>query len=86
MTGYEDDNIIISDSKLRSLLPPQLKKNSARYKVMCGCEFCIYAQNIYSSLLSWRDRYLKKWKIKEKILKTDGLVKKQIAYMKNMKI
>ena len=48
----EDDNIIISDSKLRSLLPPQLKKNSARYKVMCGCECCIYAQNIYSSLLS----------------------------------
>ena len=23
--GYEDDNIIISDSTLRSLLPPQLK-------------------------------------------------------------
>ena len=34
---YEDDNIIISDSTLRSLFPPQLKKMSARYKVMCGC-------------------------------------------------
>ena len=41
---YEDDNIIISDSTLRSLLPPQLKQISARYKVMCGCECCIYAK------------------------------------------
>ena len=54
----EDDNIIISDSTLRSLLPPQLKQMSARYKVMCGCECCISAKSIISSLLSWRDRYL----------------------------
>ena len=33
---YEDDNIIISDSTLRSLFPPQFKKNSSRYRVMCG--------------------------------------------------
>ena len=44
----EDDNIIISDSTLRSLLPPQLKKMSARYKVMCGCECCIYDKSIHS--------------------------------------
>ena len=35
---YEDDNIIFSDSTLRSLLPPQFKQISARYKVMCGYE------------------------------------------------
>ena len=34
----EDGKIIISYSTLRSLLPPQLKQMSARYKVMCGCE------------------------------------------------
>ena len=33
----EDDKIIISNSTLRSLLPPQLKQMSARYKIMCGC-------------------------------------------------
>ena len=33
----EDVNIIISDYTLCSLLPPQLKQMSARYKVMCGC-------------------------------------------------
>ena len=32
----EDDNIIISDYTLHSLLPPQLKQMSARYKIMCG--------------------------------------------------
>ena len=55
----DDYNIIISDSTLRSLLSPQLKQMSARYKVMCGCECCISAKIIHSSLLSWRDRYLK---------------------------
>ena len=58
----EDGKIIISDSTLRSLLPPQLKQMSARYKIMCGCECCISAKSIHSSFLSWRDRYLKKLK------------------------
>ena len=35
---------------------------SARYKIMCGCECFISAKSIHSSLLSWRDRYLKKLK------------------------
>ena len=56
----EDDNIIISDSTVRSLLPPQLKQMSASYKIICGCECCISAKSIHSSLLSWRDRHLKK--------------------------
>ena len=34
----EDGKIIISEYILRSLLPPQLKQISARYKIMCGCE------------------------------------------------
>ena len=60
----EDDDIIISDSKLRSLFPPQLKHMSSLYKVMCGCEYCISAKCIHSSLIYWRDRYLKKLKDK----------------------
>ena len=55
----EYGKIIISDSTLRSLLPPQLKQVSARYKIMCGCECCISAKIIHSSFLSWRDMYLK---------------------------
>ena len=53
---------------------------------MCGCECCIYTKSIHSSLLSWRDRYFKNSNIKAKILKTEGLVKNQITYMKHIKI
>ena len=38
----ENGKIIISDSTLRSLLTPQLKQVSAPYKIMCGCECCIF--------------------------------------------
>ena len=48
----EDGKIIISYSILLSLLPPQLKQMSARYKIMCGYECCISAKSIHSSLLS----------------------------------
>ena len=54
---YENDNILISDSKLHSLFPPQFKKMPSRYKVMCGCECCIYAKIMHSLLISWCDTY-----------------------------
>ena len=58
----EDGKIIISDSTLCLLLPPQLKQMSACYNIMCDCEYCISAKSIHSSLLSWCDMYLKKLK------------------------
>ena len=59
-----ENNIIISDYTLLSLLQPQLKNISSRYKVMCGCECFISEKSIHSSLLSWRDWHLKKLKDK----------------------
>ena len=47
-TRDEYDNIIISDSKFHSMLPPQLKQMTAQYKVMCGCECCISAKSKHS--------------------------------------
>ena len=82
----EDGKIIISDSTLRSLLPPQLKQMSARYKIMYGCECCISAKSIYSSFLSWRDKYLKNSRIKAKMLKVEGMVRKHITYIQHIKI
>ena len=32
---------------------------TSRYKVMCGCDFCISSKIIHSSLLTWKDRCLK---------------------------
>ena len=66
---------------------PNYKNISSRYKFMCGCECCISAKNINSSLLSCCDRYLEKnARIKSKILKIEGPVKKQTAYMKHIKL
>ena len=48
----EDGKIIISDSTLCALLLPQLKQISARYNIMCGCECCIFAKSIHSSMIS----------------------------------
>ena len=44
---YEDNNIIISDSTLQKILPPQLKNMTSRYRVMCGCECCISAKGMH---------------------------------------
>ena len=46
-TRDEENNSIINDSTLRSLLPPQLK-NSSICNVMCGYECCISAKSIHS--------------------------------------
>ena len=54
-----DNNIIISDFTLYSIIPPNLNKMSARYNIMCGCECCICAKLMHSSLLTRRDRRLK---------------------------
>ena len=57
---YADNNIIISDSTPRSILPPQLNNMYSQYKFVCGCDCCISDKSIHSSLLSWCDRYLRK--------------------------
>ena len=33
-----------------------------QYKVMCGCEYCIYSKSMHFPLLTWRDCYLKQLK------------------------
>ena len=61
--GIDTDNsIIIIDTTLRTIIPPQIKKMSACYKVMCGCKCCISTKIMHSSLLSLRDSYFKKLK------------------------
>ena len=46
---YKEDNIILSDSTLRNILPPKLNNMNSQYKVICGCECCIYAKSIFLS-------------------------------------
>ena len=56
---YADNDIVISDSTIHNTLSPQLKKMSARYKVMCGCECCISVKSMHYYLVKWRDNHLK---------------------------
>ena len=53
------NHIIISDSTLRNILPPQLKNMTPQYKVICGCDCCISSKVMNSSLLTWRNYRLK---------------------------
>ena len=59
---YADNNKIISDSTLCHIVPTQLNKMSALYKVMCVCGCCISSKIMNWYLLSWQDNYLKKLK------------------------
>ena len=43
--GYADNNIIIRDYTLRSILPPQLNKMYVWYNAVCGCE-CEYVPTV----------------------------------------
>ena len=52
---------------------------------MCGYECFISTKCIHSSLISWRDRYLKNLSIKYKMLKTEGLGEKKIYIYKTYK-
>ena len=53
----EDNNIIIRDPTLQNIIPPQLKNMTYQYKVMCGCECCIYAKIVHSSLSLWHEHF-----------------------------
>jgi hypothetical protein len=46
--------LIIPDTALRSLLPPQLKRMSTKYKAMCGCELCTIMGQFQASLNAYR--------------------------------
>ena len=63
---YAENNIIISDSNLRNILPPQLNKTTYRYKVMCDCECCTSPKSMNYYLLTWRNYRLKQLKYRSR--------------------
>ena len=48
----KENNIIISDSILRNILPPQLKNMTSRYKIMFGCKYCMSDKSMHLLFLS----------------------------------
>jgi hypothetical protein len=46
---YCAGKLLISDTKMREMLPAHLRMMSDRYKIMCGCETCIQMHNVHQS-------------------------------------
>ena len=55
----ETYDVIISDTMLRSLAPPQLYPMTDNHKMMCGCAICKTSKYVQESLYAWRRKQLK---------------------------
>ena len=55
----KNNSIIICDSVLCYIIPPELKKIYLNQKVMCVGEVCISANIMYPYLIFWRKKHLK---------------------------
>jgi hypothetical protein len=51
-----EGKVLISDTALRYLLPPQLRRMTESHKQMCGCEVCLCIRSLHSTLIGYRSR------------------------------
>ena len=61
----EGNRVLISETKIRELLKTscsQIKKMSAREKIMCACENCILIDDMHECLNLYWKRYIKRMK------------------------
>ena len=55
----ETNDLIISDTMLRSLAPPKTRPMADNHKMMCGCGICNTSKYMQESLNAWRRKQLK---------------------------
>ena len=60
----ETNDVIISDTMLHSLAPPQLRPMTDNHKIMCGCAICNTSKYMQKYLNAWRRKQLKIMKVK----------------------
>ena len=53
------NDVIISDTMLCSLEPPQLRPMTDNHKMMCGCAICNTSKYFQESLNVWRQKKIK---------------------------
>ena len=53
------NDVIISDTMLHSLAPPQLRPMIDHHKIMCGCDICNTSKYFQEWLNTWRRKQLK---------------------------
>ena len=58
------NDVIISDTMLCPLAPPQLLPMTDNHKMMCGCAICNTSKYMQESLNAWRRKQLKVMKDK----------------------
>eukprot|EP00978_Attheya_sp_CCMP212_P030587 scaffold112901_cov35-Attheya_sp.AAC.1 len=56
---HTSNAVIISDTMLRSLVPPELRPVTVRHKIMCGCTICNTSKYLQTSLNAWRRKQMK---------------------------
>ena len=55
----ETNDVIISDTMLRSLAPPQLRPITDNKKLTCGCAICNTSKYMQEYLYAWRRKQLR---------------------------
>ena len=55
----DKNDVIIRDTMLHSLVPPQLRPMTDHHKIMCGCAICNTSKYFQESLNAWRRKQLK---------------------------
>ena len=53
------NDMIISDTMLRSLAPPQIHPITDNHKMLCGCAICNTSKYMQESLNAWKQKQLK---------------------------
>ena len=49
-----NNNLLVSDTSFRSLIPPHIKYMTTKYKQMCGCEIFVMIKNLQNDLNQYR--------------------------------
>ena len=69
----DTNDVVISDTILCSLAPPQLRPMKDNHKMMCGCAICNTSKYFQESLNAFRRKQLKSCKIKQ-IIHVEGKI------------
>eukprot|EP00978_Attheya_sp_CCMP212_P017892 scaffold48234_cov60-Attheya_sp.AAC.6 len=64
---HESNDVIISDTMLRSLVPPELRPIPDHHKIMCGCTICNTSKYLQTSLNVWRHKHMKHMEIQANV-------------------
>ena len=56
LVDYVTHKVLISDTKLRSFIPPQVQKITPKLRKFCWCELCIIPKDVYIDSNIFRTR------------------------------